>query len=86
MTALDMKNPGLAGTRTGAETEMDAHINTTPSSAQQDPHGFESVGSILRGLKLAGESSMTDQFDPALSLKLDAIETQSQALREEVAL
>ena len=44
--------------------------------------GFESVGDILKRMKMACEEHMTDQFDPALSLRLDAIEAQAQALRE----
>ena len=45
--------------------------------------GVESVGDILKRTKILSERHMTDQFDPALSLRLDAIEAQSQALREE---
>ena len=48
-------------------------------------HDFEHIGSILRRLKLAAESAMTDRFDRDLSLQLDGIEAQAQALREEGA-
>ena len=43
-------------------------------------HGFESVGVILKRLL---EEEMTEDFDPALSLKLDALVLAEQRKKEE---
>ena len=36
-----------------------------------DPHGFESVGSILRRMRREAEAEMTPNFSYPISLKLD---------------
>ena len=40
-------------------------------SLPRDPHAFESIGSILRGMRAEAESRMTTVFDPLLSMRLD---------------
>ncbi len=36
-----------------------------------DPHAFESIGSILCGMRAKAEAQMTPAFDPPLSLNID---------------
>jgi hypothetical protein len=36
-----------------------------------DPHSFESIGSVLRGLRWAAEAEMPENFSHPLSLRLD---------------
>jgi hypothetical protein len=40
-------------------------------SPPPDPHGFESVGDILRRLRGDLEAQMTPDFNPTLSLRID---------------
>lgn len=48
-----------------------------------DPHGFESVGDILRRMRLGAEAQMTETFSRSLSLQLDHILAFEQRLIEE---
>lgn len=52
--------------------------------SEHDPHDFESIGSILRRLRAGYESLMTpDDFHPALSLLLDDLVQQEEALSQD---
>lgn len=48
-----------------------------------DPHGFESVGDILRRMRWEAEAQMTATFSRSLSLELDHILAFEQRLIEE---
>jgi hypothetical protein len=50
--------------------------------APADPHGFESIGAIMRRLRGEVECQMTDEFSHALSLRLDALLDEEQRLDE----
>ncbi len=47
-------------------------------SSPVDPHGFESIGDILRRMRRDAERQMTDTFDRALSLRLDQLLDQEE--------
>jgi hypothetical protein len=51
---------------------------------QDDPHGFERAGTILRrALRSVLEECITDRFDSATSLSLDALDAAEQRKNEE---
>jgi len=50
--------------------------------ARDRRHDFESLAEILKRMKLNCERRMTNTFDPALSLELDAIDAEQQRLDE----
>ena len=47
-------------------------------SSPVDPHGFESIGDILRRMRREAERQMTGTFDRALSLRLDQLLDQEE--------
>lgn len=47
-----------------------------------DPHGFESVGDILRRMRREAESQMTTTFSRPLSLRIDHLLDLEQRLDE----
>ena len=47
-----------------------------------DPHGFESVGDILRRMRWEAESQMTTTFSRPLSLRIDHLLDLEQRLDE----
>jgi hypothetical protein len=52
--------------------------------SDQDPHDFESIGSILRRMRAGYESLMTpDDFHPVLSLLLDDLVQWEEALSQD---
>jgi hypothetical protein len=48
-----------------------------------DPHGFESIGSILRRMRRECESRMTTEFSRPLSLRIDYLLDQEQRCEED---
>lgn len=48
-----------------------------------DPHGFESVGDILRRMRGESERQMTASFSPTLSLRIDHLLDAEQRSIEE---
>jgi hypothetical protein len=72
---------GLARKVTAMQSAFPRDVQCNSSDQlQDDPNGFESVGSILRR---ALEEQMTETFDPAISLKLDALICDEQQRQEE---
>lgn len=51
-------------------------------SPPPDPHGFESVGDILRRLRGDAEAQMTTTFSRSLSLRIDHLLDAEQRLYE----
>jgi hypothetical protein len=47
-----------------------------------DPHGVESIGSILRRMRREAEAQMTMTFSRPLSLKIDRLLDEEQRLEE----
>ena len=47
-----------------------------------DPHAFESVGSILRRMRIEAEGQMTTAFSPSLSLELDFLLEEQRRIDE----
>ena len=88
MIALETENPDLAGTRTGADMEIDTREVTTTSSARQDPR--PSLPSLLVALaawllRLAHrrrEREIQNGWDAALSLQLDRLTDIRERLAE----
>ena len=52
------------------------------STRPVDPHGFESVGDILRRMRWEAESQMTTTFSRLLSLRIDHLLDLEQRLDE----
>jgi hypothetical protein len=53
-----------------------------PPRKRVGPHGFKSVGDILRRMRGEVELQMTDTFNRSLSLRLDQLLDQEQRCEE----
>ena len=65
---------------TGPWVGVKRHVEETPHGCAGE---FESIGEILRRLRLLAEREMTEEFNPALSLRLDDLIRQEETWDEE---
>ena len=88
MIALETENPGLAGTRTGADMEIDTREVTTTSSTRQGPRHKRRRPLIVLATWLVRleQRNVARQvpagWDAALSLQLDRLTDIRERLAE----